>query len=328
MIQGNQNKRNYGGALLIAVSLLGLFTLLGMVYVRHMNIEITQAKYVLDTARARNGAVAGIEAALGDLQRALVEKQVQQVTGKPLTYSLNSYKATRGGDGLALALQENRTLTATVTITDESGKINLNHAPASVLQSILKVDGAAARAITGSLPRSGAKPEGIPEQQWLVSVDDLLTRGMLTQEQFAAVNPAFVTTYTVTDHVSPLGFLNINAAPVEVLAAVVDLPVETVRQFADKRPFSSLAALGAASGKDPATFNFKPDPNDPAALPAALAFESHCFRVTCEAVFSAVDGKNERRLSQAEATAVVLFAPEYNGYEIVCWNTQQGAQGA
>ncbi|HPO12093.1 MAG TPA: type II secretion system protein GspK [Candidatus Hydrogenedentes bacterium] len=323
-----QHRTKRGAALLIAISMLGLFTVLGMVYVRHMNIEIDQANMTVNETRTQNAAVAGIEAALGDLQRALLEKQLTQAMTKPLTYPLNTYKAIRGPEGLALDTQENRTLVATVSITDESGKINLNHAPASVLQAILNVDGTTARNITGSLPRGGARPEGLPEQQWFVSIEDLRSRNLLTPEQFAAVNPAFITTFTVADHAAPAGFLNINAAPVEVLAAIVDLPVETVRTFENRRPFSSLATLGTAAGKDPATFNYKPDPNDPAALPAALAFESRCFRLSCEAVFCAIEGKNERPLAKAHAEAVALFTPDCNGYQLVYWNTQQGASGA
>lgn len=322
MMRHSSGRNRRGVALILAISLLALFTVLGTLYIRHMNIELDRAGLLLDQVRARNLAGAGVHAAIADLQRALPPRQLVQMLDKPRTYTFATYKGVHEAQGLTLASMENRKAVATVTISDESGKINLNHAPASVLQAILGVDGATARAITSSLPRTGGKPEGGAPPQWLLSTDDLVTRGLLTPDQFARVNPAWVTTYTVTDHADPAGFLNVNAAPADVMAAILDLPLEAAQKVMQRRPFNSLQGLGVAAEKDPATFNFKPDPSDPAALPAALSFESRCFRIVSEAVFATVQEKQEHTRATAKVDAIVVFTPD-GGYEIVRWNTQR-----
>lgn len=325
MMRTSQNSRSVRGvALVLALAMLALFMVLGMVYVRHMNIENAKATYQFDALRASECAEAGVYAAIGELRRALDAKQLVQATSKPHSYVLPSYKAVREGKGLVLQAAANRKDAAEVTITDESGKVNLNHAPASVLQVVLGVDGDTARAIAARLPRSGANAENGAAPQWLASVDDLVAHGLLSAEQGAKVDPALVTTYTVTDHANPMGFLNVNAAPAEVLAAVLDVPLDTAKKAMEKRPFVSLAALGAAAEKDPATFNIKPDVGAPEALPAPLSFESRCFRIVSEAAVAAVNGKTEDPIARAKVDAVILFKPE-GGYEIVHWNAQRGA---
>ena len=127
-----------------------------------------------------------------------------------------------------------------------------------------------------------------------------------------------LTTWTVADHAAPAGYLNVNAAPVEVLAAILDMPLETAQQVAEKRPFATFTALVQAAGKDPATFNIKPDAAEAAAWPAALTGESHCFRIVSDGTAASTAKDREYDRAGARVEAVVLFRGV--DYEVVFWN--------
>ncbi len=323
----SERVRRRGMALVIAISLLALFSTLGMLYVRRMNLEIARADMLLAEARARQAATAGFQAALAELERALENRQSHQVVGKPKRYDFPVYSGALADGTPTREASDRRRAYADVIIADENAKVNLNHAPASVLQMILGVDGATARAIAASLPRDGAAFSESDEEahrQWLLEPGDLVARGLITPEQFDAVNREHVTTYTVPDHDNPVGFININTAPAEVMAAVLDMSVKDAGKVITRRPFRTLAALAAAAGKDPATFNIRPDPNNPSSLPAPLAFESRCFQIVSEAVCANVAGKQEYDKVHARVDAIVYFPPD-GGYEIVKWNARRGA---
>lgn len=321
--------RKRGAALIIAVTLLAIFVTLGMFYVRNMSLELEKTLFVINQARAREAATGGVYAAIGDLQRAAAENQIPQVIATTRTYPFPVYGAQRTTAGLELAPVENRRVEASVVIADESGKINLNHAPASVLQRVLNVDGVTARNITSSLPRADGEP--VPTQAansgWLLDAADLVSRGLLTPEQFAALDKDLITTWTVADHAAPQGFLNINAASPEVLAAILDVPLETAQQVAAVGPFDSLEALAQAAGKESATFNIKPDPGNPAAWPAPLTSDSRCFRIVSEAASVSVAGQAEYDKAASRVEAVVVLGD--NGeYEILYWNAGRSPAAA
>lgn len=323
-----QRRRAGGAALIMAIAMLALFTTLGTLYVRRMNLDLQRVDFEVRMARARIVAEGGVYAALGDIQRALQSKQLVQILDKPISYAFPIYAGIRGPEGLELATQENRRAVAEVVITDENGKVNLNHAPASVLQRVLGVDGNTARKITSTLPRSASpsspnqNQSGTHEEHWLLGVDELLTRELLTAEQYAAVDLSLVTTFSVIDHANPAGFLNINSAPPPVLAAILDLPVEVAAQVAEKRPFKSLEALSVAAGKAPETFAIKPDPYNPAALPTPLAFESRCFRIVSKATCASTAGDREYNKAYGQVVAVVIFNAD-GSYEIVHWDSRR-----
>ena len=322
----NESAGRRGMALVIAISLLALFSTLGMLYVRRMNLEVAHADILLAEARARQAATAGVQAALAELERALDKQQhIHQLFSKPKRYDFPVYSGALADGTPTREASDRRRAYANVPIA-ENAKVNLNHAPASVLQMILGVDGATARAIAASLPRGAGFAESDEEahRQWLLDPGDLVARGLLTPEQYEDINPAHVTTCSVPDHSNPVGFININTAPAEVMAAVLDVSVEDARKVITRRPFRTLAALAAAAGKDPATFNIRPDPREPAALPAPLAIESHCFQIVSEAVCATVAGKQEHDKVHARVEAIVYFPPE-GGHEIVRWNARRGA---
>jgi DNA uptake protein ComE-like DNA-binding protein len=305
-----------GAALLVALSLLALFVMLGMLYAQRMEIELVKADRTQNDARAHAIAAAGVNAALGDIARAAAAKQLVQVLDKPMTVAVPVYRPEWNGKELAVKEAKGRKSEAVVTISDESAKVNLNHAPASVLQRILNVDGATARAITAALPRAGEA-----DKRWMAGVDELLTRHLLTPEQYTAADKHLLTVYTVADQAHPARFLNVNTASPEVLAAILDAPIEAGPSIAAQRPFTSLAALAAAAGKDPATFNIKPDPNAAGELPLALTLESRCFRIVSESVSAKVDEKDKREheAARVRVETVVILKPE-GGFDTVYWN--------
>jgi type II secretory pathway component PulK len=311
-----------GAALLIALALLALFVMLGTSFLKHMNLEIDRANIGVLETRANKLAEAGVNAAIGELKSALRKGQVNNLLGEAKSYAFPTYKLMNTGGQTEIAPFENRAALANVSIYDESGKVNLNHAPASVLTAVLGIDGKTARDITGSLPRPGT-PAGA-KHSWMLGVDELSERG-LSPEQYDALNRDLITVYTVLDHDHPQDYLNVNAAPAEVLSAVLDISPEKAREIlsakkTSRKLFKDLSALEVAAEKTAATFNVKPDPATPDILPAALSFNSHCFRIVSESSYGIDQAAKGNTLAYAEA--IVLFDND-GGHTIVYWNTQR-----
>lgn len=317
-MSARRNPSQRGAALILALTMLALFTVLGTLYISNMTTELARADLSLREARARQTAQAGIEAALGELERALQTGQMQPILDRPMSLELPAYKGTYDGKGITLAPIANRVATAEYTITDESAKANPNYLPASALQRILGVEGDTARKIASSLPRDGSE-----EGAWIHDLDDLLERGLLTPEQFAALDTTLLTTCSVADAAFPQESLNINAVRPLVLAAILDVPLEQAATIAERRPFNGLDALSAAAGKDPSTFNVKPDPDNPYGLPAPLALKSRCFRIISRATIATVEGERQWDRATGEIEAVVLFDDE-GKHQFVRWTARRG----
>jgi type II secretory pathway component PulK len=307
MSRNEQDKlENSGAALLTALGLLFVFSMLGMAYVAYMGTVFNKSSFDLRTVCARHMAEGGVEAAIGQVQDALAAGKAADVLSAPIEIGFPVYTSDRSAP-FGLAPHANRRGTVKVSITDESARINLNYAPTRVLQMVLGVDGDTARKIRSSLPVQDAAA-GSVNQGWLTSLDDLVTRGLMTPAAFATAPKRILTVYSVADLVNPARFLNVNSAAPEALAAVLDLAPEAAQAVTAKRPFRSLAELSAAAGKDPATFNFKPDPAAPDALPKELCLEPHAFRIVSEAVLSDLGpGGKEYRPTHSRVEAVVAI---------------------
>ncbi len=318
-------RSNAGAVLLAAMGILVLFSMLGIAYVDYMLLEVKDTRVDLEQVHVQSVAKAGVQAAIHEMQQAFESGQNPlELASQPMDVTLSVYGVDTTGQA---PLAELGQLTARVTISDESGKLNLNHAPPRALESILGVDGNTARIIRSNLPVSEvpAKPQvsffgkriapavdTTPKKNtWLASINDLSARKLVPDSVLAALDKKLVTVYSVTDHNSPTAFLNINAAPEKVLAAVLDIKPEAAELVAKKRPFASLADMCAAAGKDASTFNFPPSPEAPNALPPELSFESRCFRFVSEAVIN-----GEKTNSSVEA--VVVFGA--SGPQITYWN--------
>ena len=254
---GTDSRGERGAALLLALALLGLMTIMGTYYVRFMSLEVRTTQYDEAQTRARLAAESGIEAALAALTRAHDEGQTHFSTAQPHTYTLPVYRYVAGGSGRGFDVDENREAQAVVTVQDENSKINLNTAPAPVIAEVLGVEPETAEAIVASQPRqtgvhtASLRPTNAEgeELQWLYTLDDLKARGLVTPEQFAAIDRSLVTTFSALPFTDTAEQVNINTSPPAVLAAAIGVPLEQGEKIAERRPFQSLPAFLGASGK-------------------------------------------------------------------------------
>lgn len=303
-----------GAALVIAVTMLGIFAILGAAYLQFGFIELDDINYEIRIARTREMAEGGVYAAIGRVHDSLAANQAVNALGNA-SFTFSAYKDDDNGESPQLVPIDDARGTVEVSVTDESGKININHAPASVLQRVLNVDGATARAITSSLPRTdGAAPE--EGRHWLLNLEDLRQRKLVTADQYAGINPSLVTTDTVTDHQQPGAWLSINTAPAEVLAAVLDIPVDQAQALKlNKGPFNAPQALADAAGKPLESLAMGADNAG-----ATFLMQPNCFRILSSAKYHSPTGKD----SKAGVEAIVQFDAT-GAYRIIRWNVLEAA---
>jgi len=302
-------RENRGAALLTALAVLFLFSLLGTTYLRYMSIVGDKTALDVRLIRSRHMAGGGVQAAMGEIQAVLNDPDaLRDLQANGLEIAFPVYQANRA-EATGLVPRERRRGITTVTVTDESGKVNLNHAPLRVLRAILGVDSATARNIADALPSAGAAGEAsASDRRWLAGLDDLVNRGLVPPAAYKRLNKNLLTVHTVAHHARPSAFVNVNAAPPEVLAALLDVPREAAASLIAARPFKDLAGLSAAAGKPAATFNLRPAPETPQALPEALCFESRCFRIVSRASVSDLGPNDtEYRTMKSRVEAVVIF---------------------
>ena len=303
-----------GAALLFARSILAVFSALGMIYLRHMELEVADTSIELRQKRARQLAIAGVESAAAGIQQYLLNPTTRPIQlESPYAIKFPTYRSLVSGEEGQTLIEEMgapRLAETTFTIYDESGKVNLNHAPASVLQKVLGVSGDTARAIAASVPAGGNSSTN----PWYLELDELVARGLIESPLSPAVHET-LTTYSVVDHAKPQGYFNVNAADAAVLAAVLDLTPEQAAQVKGKGPFSSPTALAAAvaAARGVPAESVSPDPS--------LGFQSRCFRVVCEGRYASAADKRRylMNVSVHRVEAVLLFN-ENAEYDIVHWN--------
>lgn len=292
-----QALRDRGFALIGAIGMLALFALLGTAYVRYMMIELEDTRRHLDEIRVQHLASGGIYATIGEIGAAIDNGETPE---KKYSIKANAY---RYESGERVAYEQE----IQVSVTDESGRVNINHAPPQLLAAI-GFDAEAIDKLNKAIPAPTGPASG--SRQWLYSVDDLLTRDILNRRQFNAIETGLLTTYTVEDHSNPTHFLNLNAADSDILAAIFGIsdPAE-LSQLMARRPFSSWQDAVAKSGREPSSLNV--------ALPLESAFTSRCFRLHGEVSMSFKG--IARRPASASVEAVVLFKKD-GSYAIRYWN--------
>ncbi len=180
-IQNRNGER--GTALLMAISLLGLFLYMGLSYFRYMELEKSGTDIMVNEARARGIAEAGLQAALGELEAAAGANALAGAAGEK-TYAFPRYRVAWTGEARVSEVDPDRVARASVRVSDEAAKLNLNRIEASALARILQVDEAAAQRIAEN--RSAGKADA--DRGWFLSVDDLQSRGLLTEEEFLALD--------------------------------------------------------------------------------------------------------------------------------------------
>lgn len=300
---------NRGVALLVAMGALVLIASLSVAYSRYMLLESDETKYDLRSIRANHFARAGFEAAVGTIQRNLL---AGEMPSNSLTFEFPVYL----GDDEGIVEHGLHVGVADVTVQDESGKVNLNHASLDTLRR-LGFDQQTAGTILRSLPLPGQPAHG--NQRWLASLGELVERDLVTEDALLAINTKFLTVYTVADHTRPEGFVNINSAPKPVVQAVLGVGPAVADNIIEVRPINDADGLRAAARQED-------DANLLANVPAAVGYSSRCFRLTCTGKLSLrqEDGTEltaiERRLE-----AVVLF-PEGESPVVTYWNARPRGQ--
>lgn len=309
--KGADRAGEQGAALVLALALLAILAVMGTYYVRNMQMEADSGEIALSEARARLVAEAGVNDAVDRLSRAVPENAIAIAMRAPAALELPTYLRTGGDTSRDFAARETRRNRAETRMTDESARINLNLAPAPVLQAVLNVDAAKAGAVWAGI--HSASPA------WLAIPDDLVARGLLTPEEFAAVDRSLVTTISVADPAQPGSYFNINEAEPKAAAAALGVTVDAAAALLAQKPFRSLEALSAAAGKD-----LKALPETTGALPGdAFAFDTRCVRIVSEGIFAKTDlrgGEYHRAHARAEA---VVRLNNAGTWDVVYWNTQR-----
>ena len=330
-----------GTALVLALSLLTIFGILVTYFVGYMNLELRETNLGVRQARADHLAVAGVQVALEGLRQEVLYPDRGNIRGEARSFEFTTYNGIAVDDGgtsaAVLGAPETpdgrlqpRLAMAEVIIFDESSRVNVNHAPAGVLQRILKVDASTARAVASSVPAGATAPGG----QWLLGLDELISPSRLTPAQFAALDPAQLTVFSVADHGQPVGHFNVNEAAPEVLAAMIDVTEEQATQIKGQGPFASLEAFGGAV----TAVTGLPFTGGEAA--PALGLKSRCFRIISEgryatvydeAAYAGADASQKRQYLRNSASRRVEAVVQFNddgAYEVLHWNADRELAGA
>ncbi len=279
MRQGNRQ----GVALLTALGLLLIFTALGTAYLRFATLRAEESRHVVAQTRSKEAAAAGIRAVIGAIEAAAAEKTLGELP-EQMAFTFPLYAIAEAG-----VIEDGRyRASVTVQIEEESSKLNINHAPSSVLQQVLDIDGETARTLRADLPAAGG-------ERWFLAVEDLVAHDALSESKRREINADLLTVSTVSNPADPRAFLNINTVHPALLGAVLDVPRDQAEEIAEARPFRSLAELADVAEKNPSTFNYRPDPETPDRLPRELVLQPTAFRLTATAVLEWDDGRETDR---------------------------------
>ncbi|MBI2423788.1 MAG: general secretion pathway protein GspK [Candidatus Hydrogenedentes bacterium] len=295
-------RQQRGAALVLALSLLAVFSMLGTYYLQSMQLAVDTNTLSIRSVRAHEAAVAGIEAAIGGLYTGLQEDQLHLILGKEREIVFPVYKGVVNGETHGIEAENRFENKAVLSIEDESGRVNLNHAPASVLQSLLGIDGETARKLASSLPHAGGEAGLV----WLVHPDELVSRGFLSEAAYAALDKTLLTTSSVAAHDTPAPYLNVNSASSAVLAALLGVPLQKAEELRAQRPYKTLEALAQAAGADLGALSMAP----------MLRTDSQCFRIRSTGVIGRSGGAGDQVSATLEA--VVLF-DGLGAHRVVSW---------
>ncbi len=310
-----------GAALLLALSVLALFMFMGTVYIRFMSLEVEISEVRERQHRAQMTAEAGFQIAVGEILQARSKGETIQLD-LPRIYALPVYTGMQtAAEGVEATLEPRRRAAVTVTIEDENARLNLNHTPPRVLQRALGIDRVIAQAIYQGLPSNDA------EGAWYLRPDDLVARGIVSEEEYQNLDLSRVSTINVPNPAQPEPHLNLNSVPEDILAAVLDLSEAEAAALARRRPFETEADFFTAVNKPAVAFAYPPEAlSSTMALPPAFILESRCYRIRAEANFSVVDPENPgqpRQRFAGRVEAVIQLDDSEKGYQVLYWNTRR-----
>jgi hypothetical protein len=212
-----------GAALLAALAFLVLFSLLGGAYLRGASIDADRLALPLQQERLRQAAFSGIEAAAGILHgRPRNPREWPRLSGETFEFELPTYERDATGSWEPTG---RNSINVTVRVTDLSGLLNINYAPASALQAVLALSGEEARQLRARLDEEGplAHPDFLPLESRSEDAQKLLTAWYAPGE---------------AGHVP---WFNVNAAAAPVLGALLRIPAESAMQ---------ITAQGIFTGRD------------------------------------------------------------------------------
>lgn len=298
-----RRKRDEGVAMIFALALLLVFTLLGTAYVGYMSLEQDKARFHVREARARNLAAGGVNAAIGEIQAALRRGQSPDSV---YLFRLPIYLR-EGGQ------PEEKPQDVEVHVSDESSRLNPNCLPDDALRA-LGLSAEEVRRLRGLLPENGVAGGG---RRWLASVDELLSRDIVSAETFRNLPVHLLTVHSAADPANPRGIINLNSAPPEVLAIIFNISNEETQTLAVKRPFTSWEDVVRKVGREPATYNIRPGVAAPREMPELLALNSRCFRLEAD---SRVRPTKSRQLGVRSTVSAVVAFGDGGEYEVLYWS--------
>lgn len=286
---------------MVALALLAVFALLGTAYVQYMALENARTRADLVEIHARMAAERAIWTAVAQARAALDAGVAPALESAELTLPL--YRRVTDGD---LELDDRYQARVKIDLSDESGRVNLNCAPIRVLQAMLGVDGDTARALKRALPREGER--ATPDRRWLADLSDPGARGLVppqVQARIADELAPFLTVYSVSEPGDAAAHINVNTAPQEVLAAVLNPDAaERVVKARAARPLDSMAELLAATESGVEAFNVRAPEAEPGQAPRELTFRPRSLRIAAEARVEPAGGSRGGARRRIEAVAV------------------------
>lgn len=305
-------KFNRGVALIIAISLLGIFSLLGMYYVRSSEIDLKRVGLLLDELRVREYTNAGLNVVIAEIEKHWVNGTIDDLLNKgEFQIEIPYYTLIYKGEGKRnLDTSDTNEVSVKAKIFDESGKANINLAPVSVIQKILKVDGDTARQLKSKLDKqSGGK--------WLYVLDEIYTRGVSLNGVNLEEIYENLSTWNAGNPENPIPYLNINRATPEVLKAVFNLNDAEVEKVLSARPFRTLEEFVNLVGKDPSTFNIKIGNFLDSKWVFPFTGSSNSFRIILNGELRKnVSGSSYRKVSYSLEVGVVIV----DGKAKIVWN--------
>lgn len=301
-----------GVALIIAISLLGIFSLLGMYYVRSSELELKKVGLLLDELRIRKFTQAGLNEVLAEIEKRWANGTIDDLLKRgEYEIRIPYYTFVNVGEGKQeLSPSETIKVSVKVKILDESGKVNINLAPASVIQKILGVDGETARNLKSSLdPQSGGR--------YLYVLDEIFERGIsLDNESMERVYKT-LSTWNAGDISNPIPYLNLNEASSEVLKALFNLNDIEVEKAISGKPYDSIESFIGMLGKDPSSFNIRIGDYVGKKWVFPFTDRSNSFRILLEGELSReISGVAYRRVRYGLEVGIVLV----DGKAMRIWN--------
>lgn len=112
--------RQRGAALITALGLLFLFTLMGIAYVDYMYIIRDHSRYDQRLQQVRAMASGGVQAGIGEIQQAMVSGRMDALLAEPREFGFPVYGPTRQ-DAKGFSPRTNRVGAVTLKIKEEKG---------------------------------------------------------------------------------------------------------------------------------------------------------------------------------------------------------------